>query len=379
MPGSISLIFGHPDASTLPVDDLRAASEAVLRGPQARLALAYGPEQGAPELIEYLVGKLNHEEGLGLTRDHLMIVAGSTAAVDMIARLYAGREGVVLVEAPTYRDALHIFRDHRTDLRPVPIDGDGLIVEALAAQLDVLRKEGKPPRLLYTIPSFQNPAGVTMTTARREAVLKLARERSFLIVEDDVYRDLAFGGDVPPSFYALAKGQGVLRIGSFSKILSPGLRVGWLIGEPGHIQRCVDCGVMQMGGGASPFVAHVVAEYCLAGRLEPHIAELRQVYHHRCEITLAALERHMPPGVTWTRPRGGFFVWLTLPEKVSVGPVQEAARQHGVLFVPGTGFFANSGGERNLRLAFSFVPPDEIEQGVAILAQVICEMAAAGG
>jgi 2-aminoadipate transaminase len=303
-----------------------------------------------------------------------MIVAGSTAAVDMLARLYAGRDGVVLVEAPTYHDALHVFRDHDADLRGVPIDQDGLIVEALEAQLSALQREGKSPKLLYTIPNFQNPAGVTLAAARREAILKLAREHGFLVVEDDVYRDLVFEGDVPPSFYALANGQGVLRIGSFSKILAPGLRVGWLVAEPEHIQRCVDCGVMQMGGGASPFAAHVVAEYCRAGCLEPHIAELRQVYQRRCEATLQALGRHMPAGVTWTHPRGGFFIWLTLPEGVKVRPLREAARAQGVLFVPGTGFFADGGGERNLRLAFSFVPPDEIEQGVAILAQAIHAM-----
>jgi 2-aminoadipate transaminase len=373
LPGAISLVFGHPDASALPVDDLRAASEAVLRGLQARLALAYGEEQGAPALIEYLLDKLNRED-LSLTRDNLMVVAGSTAAVDMLARLYAGRDGVVLVEAPTYHDALHVFRDHSADLRGVPIDQDGLIVGALEAQLGALQREGKSPKLLYTIPNFQNPAGVMLATARREAILNLAREHSFLIVEDDVYRDLVFEGDVPPSFYALANGRGVLRIGSFSKILAPGLRVGWLVAEPEHIQRCVDCGVMQMGGGANPFAAQVVAEYCRAGRLEPHIAELRQVYRRRCEVTLQALERYMPAGVTWTHPRGGFFIWLTLPESVSVGPLRAAARTQGVLFVPGTGFFANGGGEWNLRLAFSFVPPDEIEQGVAILAQAIHAM-----
>jgi 2-aminoadipate transaminase len=209
---------------------------------------------------------------------------------------------------------------------------------------------------------------------RREAVLELAREHGFLIVEDDVYRDLAFEGEVPPSFYALSGGQRVLRIGSFSKIVAPGLRLGWLIATPEHIQRCVHCGTSQMGGGANPFAAHVVAEYCRAGHLEPHIARLRQVYRRRRDVILTALERHMPPGVTWTRPRGGFFVWLTLPEGISVGPLREAARQREVLFVPGTGFFAGGGGERNLRLAFSFVPPDEIERGVVILAQAIGEV-----
>ena len=374
LPGTISLVFGHPDAGTLPVDDLFTAAEAVLRGPQARQALAYGAEQGAPALIEYLLNKLKRDEALDLTRDNLMLVAGSTSAVDMIARLYAGRHGVVLVEAPTYHDALHVFSDHDADLRGVPVDEDGLIVGALKAQLVALDREGRSPRLLYTIPNFQNPAGVTLTTARRGAILELAREYGFLIVEDDVYRDLAFEGDVPPSLYALANGRGVLRIGSFSKILSPGLRVGWLIAEPQYVEHCMDCGVTQMGGGASPFAAHVVAEYCRAGRLEPHIVQLREVYRRRCEVLLQTLERHMPPGVTWTHPRGGFFVWLTLPEGVRSGPLRQAARAHGVLLVPGTGFFANGGGERNLRLAFSFVPPDEIEHAIVILARAMREI-----
>jgi len=374
LPGMISLVFGHPDASTLPVEDLCTSAGTVLQSPLSRSALAYGAEQGAPALIEYLMNKLNREEGLSLTHDNLMVVAGSTAAVDMIARLYDGRDGVVLVEAPTYHDALHVFRDHGVDLRGVPVDKEGLIVEALQEQLAALRQESKTPRLLYTVPNFQNPTGVTLTTARREAILELAREHGFLIVEDDVYRDLVLEGDVPPSFYALANGRGVLRIGSFSKILSPGLRVGWLIAEPEHIERCVECGVMQMGGGASPFAAHVVAEYCRAGHLEPHIVKLRQVYRQRCEVTLQALENHMPAGVTWTHPRGGFFVWLTLPEGIQIGLLRETARAQGVLFVPGPGFFAQGGGERNLRLAFSFVPLDEIERGVAILAQAIHTM-----
>ncbi len=196
----------------------------------------------------------------------------------------------------------------------------------------------------------------------------------FLIVEDDVYRDLGFGDAVPPSFYALADGEGVLRIGSFSKIMAPGLRLGWLIATPAHIQRCVGCGEMGMGGGANPLVAHMVAQYCQAGHLGPHVARLQTVYRQRCAVMLQALARHMPPGVTWTRPHGGFFTWLTLPATVPVERLQPLARERGVLFVPGTGFFAGGGGTHNLRLAFSFVPPDEIERGVALLAQSIREL-----
>lgn len=373
-PGIISLVFGHPDAQTLPVEELDAAVASMLKGLRGRLALQYGPEQGPPALLNVLIDRLRRQQGLDLARENLMITAGSTGALDMIARLFAGRGAAVLVEAPSYRDSLDTLRDHGVELRPVPIDAGGLVVEALAAELAALRREGKPPRLLYTIPTFQNPSGATLTQARKEAILALARQHGFWIVEDDVYRDLAFEGQVPPSFYALAGGRGVLHIGSFSKILAAGLRLGWLVAEPQVIARCTGCGAMQMGGGANPLVAHAVAEYCAAGRLEPHIAELRRVYRHRRDVMLAALETHMPPGVAWTRPGGGFFLWLTLPQGVDIEALRAVGRQRGVDFSPGAGFFVGSGGEHNLRLAFSFVPPDEIRRGVALLGQAIDEM-----
>ncbi|MBU1749669.1 MAG: PLP-dependent aminotransferase family protein, partial [Chloroflexi bacterium] len=380
LPGTISLVFGHPDPATLPVDELQAAVEAVLRGPQAHLALQYGPEQGPPALIDYLVTRLNREENLRLTHDHLLITAGVTSAVDTIARLMVRPGGAVLVEAPSYHDALHVLSDHGADLRAVPVDDDGLVVAALEAQLAQLQHEGQSPQLLYTIPNFQNPSGVTLSTERRQAILALARAHGFLIVEDDVYHDLVYEGAVPPSFYALAGDAGdstVLRLGSFSKVMAPGLRLGWLIAAPQHVRRFTDCGVSQMGGGANPFMAHVVSEYCRAGHLEPQIARLRPVYRQRRDAMLDALARHMPPGVTWTHPRGGFFVWLTLPPGLTATAAQAAARERGVLLVPGPGCFANGGGERYLRLAFSFVPPADIERGVALLAQAIAALSLA--
>ncbi len=369
--GAISLVLGHPDPETLPVDDLLPATQAVLRGSKARLALQYGPEQGTPELIDYLVEKLNREEELNLTYDNMMIVAGSTHAIDMIARLFVGAGGAVLVESPTYKDAIRVFQDHRVDVHGVAIDNEGIIVDALAAKLRELRDAGVQPRLLYTIPNFQNPTGVTLTIARRGAILDLAREYGFMIVEDDVYRDLVFEDDVPPSFYALAEGANVLRISSFSKIMAPGLRLGWLIAAPEHIRRCVECGATEMGGGANPFVAHMVAKYCRVGQLEPHIKRLRKVYQHRRDVTLGALRRYMPDDVTWTRPRGGFFIWLTLPEGVETARVQEMARERGVLFAAGAGFYVGGGGERNLRLAFSFAASEDIESGIRVLGEVV--------
>jgi len=371
---TVSLVFGHPDATTLPVDGLGIATEAVLGRPRAYVALQYGSVQGSSALIDYLVDRFNREESLEITRDNLLIIAGSTHGLDMIARQHARCGGGVLVEAPTYHDALNVFRDHDAELRPVAIDEDGIIVDDLEMQLCALVRGGKSPRLLYTVPNFQNPSGVTITQSRREKIIELSREYGFLIVEDDVYRDLAFEGEVPPSFYGLTGGDRVLRIGSFSKIVAPGLRLGWLIAVPEQIEEYMNCGTIQMGGGANPFVAHIMAEYCRAGNLEPHIAQLREVYRSRRNVMLAALERHMPRGVTWTRPCGGFFVWLTLPRGLHVRSLEEAANNQGVHFAPGTGFFASGGGERNLRLAFSFVPSNEIDRGVRVLAHIMCKM-----
>ena len=171
----------------------------------------------------------------------------------------------MLVEAPSYVDALHIFRDQQIELCSIPMDEDGLIPSELEKQLAQLNSSGKFPSMLYTIPNFHNPTGITLSEARRIEIIKLSRQYGFLIVEDDVYRDLSFEGELPASFYALAHGKQVLSIGSFSKTLAPGLRLGWLLGSEDAIQRCVNCGTTQMGGGANPFVANIVAEYCRSG------------------------------------------------------------------------------------------------------------------
>ncbi|MBO0791491.1 MAG: PLP-dependent aminotransferase family protein, partial [Ktedonobacteraceae bacterium] len=287
-------------------------------------------------------------------------------------RLYARSGGVVLVEAPTYADAIHIFRDHQVELYAVPMDDEGLITSALEQQVAELYARGKSPCMLYTIPNFHNPTGSTLAEARRLEVIKLARRYGFLIVEDDVYRDLSFEATVPRSFYALANGKQVLSIGSFSKTLAPGLRLGWLLGPEDAIQRCIGCGTTQMGGGANPFTAHIVAEYCRQGYWEKHMAQVRSLYQSRRDAALAALERYMPADVRWTRPAGGFFTWLRLPEHVFAQDVKRLALQEGVEMASGEGFFLNpSDGAHHLRLAYSCAAYDDIDAGIRILAQVI--------
>jgi len=369
---AISLMLGHPDPSTLLTPELRNAMQHLIISPQAYTALQYGPERGTQSLIDVLVEKIHREQGLSIQPANLMVVAGSTHAVDMLTRLYARPGGVVLVEAPTYVDAIHIFRDHQIELYSIPIDEYGLIPSELEKSLVWLHSSGKVPSFLYTVPNFHNPTGSTLSEARRLEIIRLARQYAFLIIEDDVYRDLSFESTVPTSFYSLTNGKQVFSIGSFSKTLAPGLRLGWLLGPEDAIQRCIDCGTMQMGGGANPFVAQVVAEYCRRGYWEAHILHLQSLYKMRRDVALSALSQYMPPDVRWTQPAGGFFTWLSLPKTVFAQEVKRLALQHGVLVAAGEGFFVNpSDGEHNLRLAYSFAAPNDIVTGIRILAQVI--------
>ncbi|NIS79503.1 MAG: aminotransferase class I/II-fold pyridoxal phosphate-dependent enzyme [Anaerolineales bacterium] len=374
--GTISFTLGHPDRSLLPLSDIAAAADAVLQGPEALAMLQYGPERGTPSLIEFLVERLNRTENLAVGTENLMLISGSTHGVDMVCRLFVGAGETVLVEAPSYRDALHILRDHKTSLTAVPIDEHGVIVAAMDEILARLQREGKSPKLFYTIPNFQNPTGLTTTRERRANVLALANAHGFRILEDDVYREIAFEDETPPSYFELAGGKNVLRIGSFSKTLAPGLRLGWLAGEPADIDRCLNCGTTQMGGGANPFVAHIIATYCRSGKWDAHIARLQNAYRRRRDAALAALEAHMPKGVTWTIPLGGYFLWLMLPPAVEATVLQEEVRARGVFFSAGPGFFVNpTDGKQYLRLAYSFVSLDELELGIEILAKAIIRLA----
>ncbi|MBC8450022.1 MAG: PLP-dependent aminotransferase family protein [Chloroflexi bacterium] len=373
--GAIPFVYGHPDPDLLPVEKIIAATERALRA-RGRLALQYGPEQGYGPLLDYLIGKVERDEGLRIARANIMLCAGAAQGLDTVARLFARPGDVVLVEAPSYHEAIGTLRDHPVELRQSPIDDHGLVVEALAEQLDALSRAGRRVAFLYTIPTFQNPAGITLTVERRKALVELAVERGLLLVEDDVYRDLCFEGRVPPSLFELAGERGVIRLGSFSKILAAGLRLGWIIAEAEVIRRMVGCGLKGNEGGANPFVAHVVSAFCQEGWLEPHIAQLVARYRARRDALLKALEQEMPDGVHWTRPTGGFFLWLTLPEPLEAEAVLAEATERGVLFAPGVRFFAEPsgrGGRRNLRLPFSFLSETQMAAGVRALAAVIRE------
>jgi 2-aminoadipate transaminase len=369
---SISLLLGFPDPATLATPQFQAAVQRVMASPQAYHALEYGDEQGDRSLIDYLVARINREQRLTLARENLMLTAGSTGAVDMIARLYTQPGGAVIVEAPTYVDAFSVFRDHGVELHSVPVDQDGIIIEELENLLKHLSEKRNLPSLLYTIPNFHNPTGITTSLQRRLQVLQLAQEFGFTVVEDDVYRDIAFDTVVPPSYFALAKGLNVMQVGSFSKTIAPGLRLGWVIGPAESIQQFVTCGTTQMGGGANPFAAQIVADYCQSGDWDTHLDHLRNRYRERRDTMVAALAQYMSPEISWTNPSGGFFVWVTLPSDMQSAVVKEGAAKRGVMVASGEGFFVNpNDGAHNLRLTYSFASLSDLNTAAQILAEVI--------
>lgn len=373
--GSIPLFAGHPSPDLLPIDDLQRIISDGWNGRNVGRFLNYGDEQGNRQLIEFLVERLNRAEDLDISSENLMIIGGSTWGVGMVTQHLTAPGDAVLVDAPSYRDALHIFRDHRLVICAAPIDEEGIIAADLERNLRKLAADGVAPRFYYVVPNFQNPSGITMSRERRLAVIELSQKYSFVIVEDDVYSDLRFEDASQPSFFDLAGGENVLRLGTFSKTLAPGLRIGWLIASPHRIAGFVESGMLRMGGGANPFTAAVVADYCRSGAWEAHVQWLRGQYERRRDIALNALEASMPATVTWTRPRGGYFIWLRLPSSTHVDALEAQAQERGVYFASGKGFFVNpADGAHHLRLSFSFVPLPDLRSGIEVLGKLIARM-----
>lgn len=370
--GSIPLFAGHPAHDLLPIADIQAIVDRAWTKADVTRLFNYGDEQGDARLISFLAQRLQDEEGLRVGRENLMIIGGATWGVNMLAQHLSAPNDVVLVDSPSYRDALHIFRDQQLEMRSIPIDDAGVIVEDMARTLHALANAGKTPKFYYVVPNFQNPSGITLSRERRLAIIELSRRFGFAIIEDDVYRDIRFVEALPASFYALAQGENVFRLGTFSKTLAPGLRAGWLVAASEWIGRFVNSGLLKMGGGANPFTAAVVADYCLSGRWEGHVAWLRDQYQRRCALALSVLQETMPDTVRWTHPRGGYFIWLTLPPNLHVDDLEHAAKRENVYFASGKGFFVNpADGKSHLRLSFSYVPLDEMRRGIETLSDLI--------
>jgi 2-aminoadipate transaminase len=370
-PGIIPLTYGFPDPGSFPIEELIETAATMLRR-QGRDALQYGPIAGPPPFVDLVLAKLG-AEGLSVSAQNLLITVGGSQGIDLVTHLLVDPGDVVIVEAPTFIGALQTFRNAEADLQEVPLDDGGMDTDALEVLLERLAREGRRAKLIYTIPTFHNPAGVTLTLERRERLVALAARYGVMILEDDAYSELRYDGAALPSLYSLDPEALVFQVRTFSKILAAGLRLGYLVAQRALLPRLLQ---LKVDVGTSPFACYLATAFAAGdggplARLTAHIADLRDVYRARRDALLAALAEYAPPDVSWTRPDGGFFTWVTLPEGMDAGALLAPAAAAGVSYIPGASYFARGDGRRYMRLAFSFLPPDELVEGIRRLGRTI--------
>jgi DNA-binding transcriptional MocR family regulator len=293
---------------------------------------------------------------------------GSSQAIALVVQTLANPGDVCLCEAPTFLGTIHHIRFQGVRTVPVSLDDEGLDVEELEREIQHLEAAGTPPRFVYTIPTFNNPAGVTMSLARRRALIDIASRHGVPIIEDDAYRDLRFEGEPIPTLHALDREGLVVRLGTFSKIVAPGVRLGFVLADPAVIERAL---AFKAEGSTNGFASMVVGTFMRNGGLAAHIETLRAAYRERRDTMYEALAREMPAGVTWTRTEGGFFLWLTIPSRADMVRVNARAAEERVVALAGTECFPDGRGTHNLRLSFSLQPPDRIAEGIRRLGRAI--------
>ena len=366
-PEVVSLAGGMPYVQALPVEMLVETAQRVLveRGPTA---LQYGSGQGDVTLREQILEVIG-EVGVTSHPDDIVVTPGSQMALDLVTRIFCNPGDVVLVESPSYVGALGVFQAYECDVVHVAMDDEGLVPSALAEAIAAVRASGRTIKLIYTIPSFHNPAGVTQGPSRRAEILEIAQREGILILEDDPYGLLGFEGD-PPRAIRADDAQGVVYLGSFSKTIASGLRVGWAVAPHGVREKLVLAAEAAMLC-PSNYAQLTVSEYLANQPWREQIKTFREVYHERRDALLESLAALMPEGTTWTVPKGGFYSWLTLPHGLDATAMLPRAVANLVAYVPGTGFYVDGQGRQNLRLSYCYPEPDRIREGVRRLAAVI--------
>jgi 2-aminoadipate transaminase len=365
VPDLISFAGGFPDPLTFPRERTQAlVTEFAATGETS--AFQYAPTRGLAGPLDALASRIETLQGRRPAEDELMITSGAIEALELVGKAFLERGDTVVVEAPTYLGAIMAFRSFETHVVAVPIDDDGLDVDELGRSLAA----GLRPKLAYSIPDNQNPAGVTLSAERRGALVELARRYGFPIVEDVAYRELDFeADDALPSLWSLGPDV-VVQAGTTSKTFFPGLRLGWAT-APAEISRHLVSAKQITDQCAGALGQRLFEEYVRRGWIDEQLAESRALYARKCERLLEALERHMPVGTRWTHPRGGFFTWLTLPAGVDSPDLAARAAEHGVGVVPGTLFFADGRGGDSVRLSFSMVDESQIDEGIDRLASLV--------
>ncbi len=371
-PEIISFAGGLPGPDVFPIEEVSQACERVLSESGAQ-ALQYGTTEGFAPLRE-MIARHAMRYGLEITEENVLITSGSQQALDLLGRIFINRGDHILVENPTYLGAIQAWNAVGAEFVPVPMDHDGMVTDTME---DAMRTG---PKFIYVLPNFQNPTGVTLSLERRRLLVEIADRHGVPIVEDDPYGQLRFEGDHLPTVVRLDNEQrsngdpcyrgNVIYLSTFSKTLSPGLRLAWVVAPPEVIRKLV---LAKQGADlhTATFNQMIAFEVARGGFLDRHVRLIRDVYCERRNVMLKAMEDHFPPGVQWTRPQGGLFLWATLPEGMKSADVLQDAIEDKVAFVPGGPFFSRGGGENTMRLNFSNATPDKIREGMMRLGRVL--------
>ena len=365
-PEVVSLAGGMPYVRALPESLVNGALEKVMseNGP---MAMQYGSGQGVPALREQIL-EIMALEGISASVDDVVVTTGSQQALDLVTKLFIDPGDVILAEAPSYVGAIGVFRSYQADVVHVLMDENGLIPEKLREAIAEVKASGRTIKFLYTIPNFHNPAGVTLSAERRPEILEICQSNGILILEDNPYGLLSFEEDVPPAIRSL-NDDGVIYLGSFSKTLAPGFRVGWAL-APHAIREKLVLAAEAAILCPSSFSQMVISEYLSQADWKGQIETFRGVYKERRDAMLEALEEHLPD-LSWNVPNGGFYIWCSLPENLDSKAMLPRAVTELVAYTPGTAFFADGGGRQNLRLSFCYPTPENIKIGIRRLATVI--------
>ena len=367
-PEIISFAGGLPAPETFPIEELVEITNEVLRE-DGEKALQYGATEGDDRLRELIV-ELYKKMGFDITLENVMITTASQQGLDLLAKVFIDRGDKVLVGLPSYLGGLQAFKAYGAELLGIEFDENGMRSDDLEAKLVELKAANDLPKFIYIIPDFQNPAGVTMPEKRRKEIIDIARKYDVLIIEDSPYKEIRFEGEHQESLYALEGNGQVINFGTFSKIFVPGFRIGWIIAHPEIIDKFVKA-KQATDLCTSPFVQKIAAKYMEKGYFETNLKRTIQLYKEKKDIMMKAFEKYMPEGVTWTKPEGGLFLFITLPEDMDSEILFRKAIEKKVAFVVGHAFYCNGKGRNTMRINFSYVPKELNEIGVKRLAEVI--------
>lgn len=368
-PGSISFAAGNPSPESFPISDIKRLADDILTN-QPVTALQYGVTEGYTELRELVSRRLKTVYGIGSCDDDTIIVTGGQQGIELTCKVFCSEGDIVVCENPSFIGALNAFRSLGARLMGVPLCENGIDTAAL----EKILSENERVKLLYTIPSFQNPSGITSTLENRRAVYELARRYDIIIIEDNPYGDLRFTGEDVPTYKSFDSDGRVVYCGSFSKILSAGIRIGTLTANKEIVSKIVVAKQVE-DVHTNVFFQMVTAKFIKECDLEKHILKIRELYRHKATVMLEALDRYMPKDVSYTRPEGGIFLWCTLPEGIRLSDFVSLAAEKNVFVVPGTAFLPDeSEPTRSFRLNYSMPSDSEIDKGIRLLAETVCEL-----